>query len=364
MQATYQAGYLIKDEYKIIGILGQGGSAITYEAISVKENRTVALKALSLRQAEDWKLIELFEREAKVLKQLNHDRIPQYIDYFTIDTESDRQFFLAQELIAGKSLATLVEQGWRFQESEGCTLLYLLTRQSPSELPLQRMRIDFRSKLNLGKQFADWLDLILAPAVEDRFTSTQEALDKLNSETSLSIKAPSGSAIVVKKNSNSLIFDIPPNKTPDIKDCLIYLVIMLGISIIFLTQRNTKDAQILWFILPVHAVVWTSIFGYKIIYPLILNLKIFIKRDAFIIAHDYKILKRKEHEATNKISRVAIDHRINKKSGEVIGEYCSIEAGIKRYKFGEHLSLPEKRWLVEEIRQFLREEIDPYKRFT
>lgn len=44
----------------------------------------MALKALSLRGSRDWKAIELFEREAKVLSQLQHASIPKYIDYFEV----------------------------------------------------------------------------------------------------------------------------------------------------------------------------------------------------------------------------------------------------------------------------------------
>lgn len=44
----------------------------------------MALKALSLRGSRDWKAIELFEREARVLSQLEHPSIPNYIDYFEV----------------------------------------------------------------------------------------------------------------------------------------------------------------------------------------------------------------------------------------------------------------------------------------
>ena len=118
MEALYQPGDTIQDKYRILNILGEGGTAITYEAIDLTQEISVAIKVLSLQQTRDWKLVELFEREAKVLKNLNHSRIPQYLDSFSIDTSRDRQFFLVQEIIPGKSLATLVEQGWYFQQDE------------------------------------------------------------------------------------------------------------------------------------------------------------------------------------------------------------------------------------------------------
>jgi eukaryotic-like serine/threonine-protein kinase len=108
----------LHNRYKIIDVLGQGGVGITYRAQDLSNNSIVVLKSLSLRRANDWKAIELFEREAKVLAQLNHPAIPQYIDYFQADSESDRQFYIVQTLAAGDSLANLVEKGWEPTISE------------------------------------------------------------------------------------------------------------------------------------------------------------------------------------------------------------------------------------------------------
>ncbi len=102
----------LHNRYQIIDVLGQGGVGITYRAQDLSNNSIVVLKALSLKRAGDWKAIELFEREAKVLAQLNHPAIPSYIDYFQADSERDRQFYIVQTLAAGDSLANLVEQGW------------------------------------------------------------------------------------------------------------------------------------------------------------------------------------------------------------------------------------------------------------
>nr|WP_281291219.1 hypothetical protein [Hyella patelloides] len=62
--------------------MGQNESSITYAAIDKETNQQVAIKALSLTGLNDWKKIELFEREAKILQQLEHPAIPSYLDYF------------------------------------------------------------------------------------------------------------------------------------------------------------------------------------------------------------------------------------------------------------------------------------------
>jgi serine/threonine protein kinase len=104
--------------YEIVGILGEGGSGTTYQAGIVGTETSVALKQLSLKQVDDWKSIDLFEREAKILSQLNHPAIPKYIDYFTIDTPTDRHFYIAQALAPGKTLSDWSESGVRYTKTE------------------------------------------------------------------------------------------------------------------------------------------------------------------------------------------------------------------------------------------------------
>jgi Protein kinase domain/Ankyrin repeats (3 copies) len=104
--------------YQIAGILGEGGSGTTYRAQIIGTERSVALKQLSLAQMDDWKAIDLFEREAQILSQLNHPAIPRYIDYFTIDTPTDRNFYIVQELAPGKTLGDWRASGWRCTEAE------------------------------------------------------------------------------------------------------------------------------------------------------------------------------------------------------------------------------------------------------
>ncbi len=104
--------------YEILGILGEGGSGVTYRAIDPQSQQPVALKALSLHQMNDWKAIELFEREAKVLSKLDRTGIPKYLDYFTTDIDGDRYFYIVQELAPGKTLLEWMRSGWRVTEAE------------------------------------------------------------------------------------------------------------------------------------------------------------------------------------------------------------------------------------------------------
>lgn len=114
----HQPGDIIKERYRILNILGQGGIATTYAAEDLDIGQNVAIKILSLRELTDWKALELFEREGKVLSQLNHPAIPKYLDYFQLDTNENRSFCIVQEIAPGQSLQELVESGWNPSELE------------------------------------------------------------------------------------------------------------------------------------------------------------------------------------------------------------------------------------------------------
>lgn len=98
-------------------LLGRGSFGTTYEC-ERPDGDVVALKVLALRDMRNWKALQLFEREAKILKSLSHPAIPEYVDYFEIDTEGDVKFCLVQRIAPGESLQTLVDGGWRPTEDE------------------------------------------------------------------------------------------------------------------------------------------------------------------------------------------------------------------------------------------------------
>jgi serine/threonine protein kinase len=74
-----------------------------YEAIDLRLGHTVALKQ-SLTDSES--LTRQFEREARLLAQLNHPVLPRVTDYFA----DNGRAFLVMQFIAGDDLATLLAQ--------------------------------------------------------------------------------------------------------------------------------------------------------------------------------------------------------------------------------------------------------------
>ncbi len=138
MEIANSVGTIVDARYQLVELLGEGGSGSTYSAIRLEDGATVAIKILSLRHLNDWKQLELFEREAKVLAQLNHPQIPKYLEYFHVDTPSNRAFYIVQQLAPGKPLTAWVQSGWRGTEtqvrdiaSQLLEILQYLHQQSP-----------------------------------------------------------------------------------------------------------------------------------------------------------------------------------------------------------------------------------------
>ena len=89
--------------YKIQSLIGRGGMGEVYRAVDTKLEREVAVKVLPAALAADPERLARFEREAKVLAQLNHPGIA------SIHGVEDRA--LIMELIPGPTLADRIKQG-------------------------------------------------------------------------------------------------------------------------------------------------------------------------------------------------------------------------------------------------------------
>ncbi len=112
-----------ESRYQLQQQLGNNAGRQTWLAadIGTSPAELVIVKLLAFNPQMQWDEFKLFEREAQVLKHLNHPRIPQYRDYFSIDKEMGGGlcwFGLVQQYIPGASLRQLLSHGKRFTETE------------------------------------------------------------------------------------------------------------------------------------------------------------------------------------------------------------------------------------------------------
>ncbi len=113
-----QISEIVKQRYKIERKIGEGGFAETFLAYDLESGTQCVLKILSWKDVPDWKVIELFEREARVLSQIRHPQIPRFLEFFTEKSETETQIILVQEYIAGKNLAQSILDGKHYTEQE------------------------------------------------------------------------------------------------------------------------------------------------------------------------------------------------------------------------------------------------------
>jgi hypothetical protein len=292
---------ILQERYLILELLGEGGSGKTYRSLDTKEEVEVAIKVLSLQGMTDWKTLELFEREAKILKQLDHPAIPRYLDFFRTTmgevNVAEEVFCLVQEIAPGQPLNTWIEQGYNFSEKElkqvaiqlleilmylqdftppivhrdlkpqniirteagliylvdfgavrdtyhltitggstivgtygymapeqfrgravlatdlyglGATLLYLRSGQDPADLPIKKMKIDFRDQVKTSVDFARWLDGLLEPMPEDRYSNAALALDCLQGNAVAKAPRPKQPIVKISQKSETLKIMVPP----------------------------------------------------------------------------------------------------------------------------------------------------------
>ncbi|BAY43253.1 serine/threonine protein kinase [Scytonema sp. HK-05] len=116
-----QAEQLLQNRYQLQCLLGNNGIRQTWLALDLQaadvQKKQVVVKILAFGGAVQWDDLKLFEREAQILQQLNHPRIPKYVDYFCIDDQA-LWFGLVQEYIPGESLKELLVLGKRFTQKQ------------------------------------------------------------------------------------------------------------------------------------------------------------------------------------------------------------------------------------------------------
>jgi serine/threonine protein kinase len=478
MSELHQNGEVVRSRYQIINVLGEGGIGITYSAQDLQTGDRVALKALSFRRMNNWKILELFEREAKVLAQLNHPAIASYLDYFQIDTESDRGFYIVQELVEGRSLSQAIADGWHGSEADvqeialqvleiliylhdlkppvihrdikpqnlimqtdgkimlvdfgavqdtyrntqiggstvvgtygymppeqfrgkavpatdlyalGATILFLLTGRSPADLPELKLKINFRSSVNITEHFANWLDKMLEPAMEDRFSSARQALKSLqtpvqatsysdediqqilkqanyqpSTRTSYNLAntlasnyarpaaayqypKPLGSRINLHKSEELLKIDIPAAGVTGEGASLLFFSLFWNGFLIVWTSMTLRAGIFALFSIPFWVIgIGLTYVGLTVVFG---KVSIVISDRTFRIDWDILGAKRHVQGKTQDLRQVEMksSYEVN---GQPVMQLC-LNQGIYIHKFGSGLTRPEKEWLTQEINDFL-----------
>lgn len=143
----FEVGDLIAQRYQLQQLLGQRGAGRQTWRVSDRAQESwgqgvwrslqklpwlqvltaptpepqAVIKFLAFNPQMTWDEFKLFEREAQILQQIDHPRIPRYQHSFELAPHRNAPyhwFALVQDYIPGQSLQDLLDQGDRFSEAD------------------------------------------------------------------------------------------------------------------------------------------------------------------------------------------------------------------------------------------------------
>ena len=151
--------------YEVLEELGRGGMGRVFRARHVTLEREVALKLLAEQFTEDEFYVQRFLKEARAAARLNHQGIVQIYDFGQVGPH----WYLAMELVEGRSLAHFLKTWGRFSEQNAI----VLARQTLTALGVAHaagiVHRDIKpDNLILGKKgVVKLVDLGLAKKIDD-----------------------------------------------------------------------------------------------------------------------------------------------------------------------------------------------------
>ena len=101
-------GMLLNHTYRIEALLARGGMGEVYRARNVELDTLHAVKVILPALSQHATLVDLFRREASVLRQVRHDAI---VAYDGINRDEAGRLYLVMEFVDGPSLTSLLGKG-------------------------------------------------------------------------------------------------------------------------------------------------------------------------------------------------------------------------------------------------------------
>ncbi|MBU0934192.1 MAG: ankyrin repeat domain-containing protein [Spirochaetes bacterium] len=107
-------GTILIDRYTVTKSIAEGEHTKTYCAYDEKGNREVILKIFFFSFIKEWSTLDCFEKEIKILKNLNYAYIPKYIDDFQCEVNAEKIHALVSAYIASENLHEIIHRGHKF----------------------------------------------------------------------------------------------------------------------------------------------------------------------------------------------------------------------------------------------------------
>ncbi|HVJ92281.1 MAG TPA: serine/threonine-protein kinase [Labilithrix sp.] len=101
---------IVGDKYEVVGVLGEGGTGIVYDALRTSDATPVALKVMHAALAGDAQIRGRFRREATILRRLEGAHVCPILDFGEVpgETPGTTLLYIALRKIDGESLANVL----------------------------------------------------------------------------------------------------------------------------------------------------------------------------------------------------------------------------------------------------------------
>jgi serine/threonine protein kinase/formylglycine-generating enzyme required for sulfatase activity len=116
---VWSEGTVVREKYRILGKLGEGGMASVYKALHVRFDELRALKVMAPHLAADPTFVRRFMQEAVITRRLQH---PNAVRVDDIDEAEDSRPFIVMEYIEGRSLKEVIQQEAPIPVKRVCTI--------------------------------------------------------------------------------------------------------------------------------------------------------------------------------------------------------------------------------------------------
>jgi serine/threonine protein kinase len=120
---AFAPGDVVAGRYKIVDLVGSGGTGEVYRAADQALGGTVALKTLKHAVAKHPVLLERFRREAQNALRVTHPNVCRIRDIGIHAAGGQKRFFLTMELLEGESLAVHLSKRPPFSTSEALPIV-------------------------------------------------------------------------------------------------------------------------------------------------------------------------------------------------------------------------------------------------
>jgi serine/threonine-protein kinase len=120
------AGRKLADKFEIVGVLGEGGMGIVYDARRLAEGDRIALKVIHQHLAGDAQIRGRFAREAAILRRLEGDHLCGVLDFGEVPDprrEGAGLLYMALPRVEGRALDAVIKSDGRLPLARAVTIV-------------------------------------------------------------------------------------------------------------------------------------------------------------------------------------------------------------------------------------------------